>query len=47
MKGGDGRGDGGGDMDDQAQGSVRRAAEVLDCHLIMYIILINKHPHNM
>lgn len=33
-------------MDDQVQGSVRRAAEVLDCHLIICMILINKHPHN-
>lgn len=32
------RGDGGGDMDDQAQRSVTRAAEVLNCHLIMCII---------
>lgn len=31
------RGDGGGDMGDQAQRSVRRAAELLDCHLILLL----------
>lgn len=29
----------GGDMGNQAQRSVRMAAELLDCHLIMYIII--------
>lgn len=36
----------GGDVDSQAQRSVVRAAEVLTCHLIMYIILLYDHNHN-